>query len=66
MPLPKYSPHPTFVEDKETENNTNSSANKTTEAKFKGRMYLFSTGQDPHHKTPVYDNSTSFAKAMLS
>ena len=35
MPLPENFPCPTFVEDKDTENNTNTSTNKKSEAKFK-------------------------------
>ena len=65
MPLPLNFPRPTFMEDKETENNTDTSANKKTEAKFIGGMYFFSNGQEQHHKTSVYKNSTSFSKAML-
>ena len=66
LPLPKDFPHPIFVEDKETENNTDKDMNEGVEKTFQGGTYFFSTAQDPSDKTSVYGSSKRFATALLN
>ncbi len=54
-----------MVEDIPTKNNTDKSADKTVKANYEGRMYYFSTAQDPSQHTSVYGSSDIFSLAMF-
>ena len=64
--MPENFPCPVFVEDKETENNTDRESNGGVEKTFEGGTYYFSTAQDPSDKTSVYGDSKSFAMALIN
>ena len=66
VPMPDNFPSPGFVEDKETENNTDSEFNSVVEKTFQGGTYFFSTAQDPSDKTSVYSDSKKFAMALIN
>jgi hypothetical protein len=55
--MPENFPSQVFVEDKETENNTDREMNGGIEKTLESRTYYFSTAQDPSDKTSVYANS---------
>ncbi len=63
--IPEDCPQPLLVEDILTKNNTDKSADKTVETNYEGRMYYFSTAQDPSQHTSVYGSSDIFALAMF-
>ena len=66
MSTPSEFPSPVFVEDTESENNTDESVDPTVENSFQGGTYNFSTAQDPSDQTSVYSQSQKFAWAMLN
>ena len=66
LAMPENFPSPVFVEDKETENNTDRELNRGIEKTFEGGTYYFSTAQDPSDKTSVYGDSKKFAMALIN
>jgi hypothetical protein len=54
-----------LVEDIPTKINNDKPANKTVKANYEGKMYYFSTAQDPSQHTSVYGSSDIFALAMF-
>ena len=63
--IPEDSPQPLFVEDKETNNNTDKSVNVDVETNIESGTYYFSSGQDPSENTSVFGSTENFAVAML-
>ncbi len=62
---PEQCPQPLLVEDLETKNNTNDSANINVESNYEGGTYYFSSAQDPSENTSVYGSPERFALAMF-
>ena len=58
-------PQPLFVEDKETNNNTDESINVNVETNIESGTYFFSSAQEPSDTTSVYGSSDKFALAMF-
>ena len=64
--IPEECPQPLFVEDKETNNNTDKSVNIDTETNIESGTFHFSSAQDPTEKTSVFDSPEKFTIAMLN
>ena len=64
--IPEECPQPLFVEDKETNNNTDKSENIDTETNIESGTFHFSSAQDPTENTSVFDSSEKFSIAMLN
>ena len=64
--IPEECPQPLFVEDKETNNNTDKSENIDTETNIESGTFHFSSAQDPTENTSVFDSSEKFTIAMLN
>ena len=63
--IPEECPQPLFVEDKETQNNTDESVNVNLETNIESGTYYFSSAQEPSDNTSVYGSSDKFALAMF-
>jgi hypothetical protein len=63
--IPEECPKPLFVEDQETNNNTDKSVNVNVETNIESGTYYFSSAQDPSENTSVYGLSDKFALAMF-
>jgi hypothetical protein len=63
--VPEECPQPLFVEDQETNNNTDKSVNVNVETNFESGTYYFSSVQEPSENTFVYGSSDKFALAMF-
>ena len=64
--VPEECPQPLFVEDKETNNNTDKSVNIDTETNIESGTFHFSSAQDPSENTSVFDSPENFYIAMLN
>ncbi len=58
-------PQPLFVEDQETNNNTDGSVNVNVETNIESGTYYFSSAQELSENTSVYGSSDKFALAMF-
>ncbi len=63
--IPKECPQPLFVEDQETNNNTDESVNVNMETNIESGTYFFPSAQEPSDTTSVYSSSDKFAPAMF-
>ncbi len=63
--IPEKCPQTLFVEDKETQNNTDESVNVNMETNIESGAYYFSSAQEPSDNTSVYGSSDKFALAMF-
>jgi hypothetical protein len=63
--IPEECPQPLFVEDWETNNNTDESVNVNVETNIKSGTYYFSSAQEPSENTSVYNLSDKFALEMF-
>ncbi len=63
--VPEECPQPLFVEDQETNNNTDKSVNVNLETNIEIETYYFSSVQEPSENTSVYGLSDKFALAMF-
>jgi hypothetical protein len=62
---PEECPKPLFVEDQETNNNTDESVNVNVENNIERGTYYFSSAQELSENTSVYGLSDKFALAMF-
>ncbi len=59
--VPEECPQPLFVEDQETNHNTDKSVNVNVEINIESGTYHFSLAQEPSENTSVYGLSDKFA-----
>ena len=62
---PRECPTPVFIQDPETENNTDNSMNSKVESRYTGGMFDFSLAQDPSVKMLVYETEDNFTANMI-
>ncbi len=63
--VPEKCPQPLFVEDHETNNNTDKSVNVYVETNIESGTYYFFSVQEPSENTSVYGSSDKFALAIF-
>jgi hypothetical protein len=63
--VPEECPKPLFVEDQETNNDTDKSVNVNVETNIESGPYYFSSAQEPSENSSVYGLSENFALAMF-
>ncbi len=63
--VPKECPQPLFVEDQETNNNTDKSVDVNVETNIESGAYYFSLAHEPSENTSVYGSSGKFALAKI-
>ncbi len=63
--IPKECPQLLFVEDQETNNNTDELVNVNMETNIESGTYFFSSALEPSDTTSVYGLSVKFALAMF-
>jgi hypothetical protein len=63
--IPEQCPQPLLVEDLETNNNTDDSADINVESNYEGGTYYFLSAQDSSENTSVYGSPERFALAMF-
>ena len=66
MDLPENFPQPVFTEDEETDTNIDYPVRPDIETDIKGGVYFFSSGQDRSQETSVFEDSSKFARAILT
>jgi hypothetical protein len=62
--VPEECSEPLFVEDQETNNNTDKSVNVNVETNIESGTYYFSLAQESSEDTSVYGSSDKFSLAM--
>ena len=63
--LPEKCPQPVLIEDRDTNNNTDTSIDVNVETNIENATYHFSSAQEPTESTSVYGCMDKFAAAML-
>ena len=66
LELPEHFPIPEFIEDEVIESNTDHPIRPDIENAFKGGTYYFSSAQEPSKETSVFEDSSKFARAILT
>jgi len=64
--VPEECPQPTFVDNQETNNNTDESINVNVETNIESGTYYFSLAQEPTDSTSVYGSSDNFLLQCFS
>ncbi len=64
--VPEKCPQPLFVEDQETNNNTDESVNVNVETNIESGTYYFSLAQEPSDNTSVYGLSDEICSCNVS